>query len=38
MKSQPNTLYIVTDEMRSTAMGCAGVEKVMTPNLDRLAS
>lgn len=24
--------------MRSTAMGCAGVEKINTPNLDRLAS
>ena len=38
MKARPNILYIITDEMRSTAMGYAGVEKVMTPNLDRLAS
>jgi arylsulfatase A-like enzyme len=35
MKSEPNILYIITDEMRSTAMGCAGVEEVVTPNLDR---
>jgi len=34
----PNILYILTDQMRSTAMGCAGVEKVKTPNLDRLAA
>jgi hypothetical protein len=26
VRSQPNILYIITDEMRSTAMGCAGVE------------
>ena len=29
---------ILTDQMRSTAMGCAGVEPVDTPNLDRLAA
>ncbi len=34
---KPNILFILTDQMRSTAMGCAGVEKVRTPNLDRLA-
>lgn len=34
---QPNILFILTDQMRSTAMGCAGVEKVDTPHLDRLA-
>ncbi len=37
MTGQPNILYIITDEMRSTAMGCAGVENVLTPNLDCLA-
>jgi len=35
---RPNVLLILTDQMRSTAMGCAGVEPVFTPNLDRLAS
>jgi arylsulfatase A-like enzyme len=34
---KPNILFILTDQMRSTAMGCAGVENVRTPNLDRLA-
>jgi len=34
----PNILYILTDQMRSTAMGCAGVEAISTPNLDRLAA
>ncbi len=34
---RPNILLILTDQMRSTAMGCAGVENVHTPNLDRLA-
>lgn len=35
---KPNIIYILTDQMRSTAMGCAGVEKIETPNLDRLAA
>jgi arylsulfatase A-like enzyme len=35
---KPNILYILTDQMRSTAMGCAGIEKVKTPNIDRLAA
>ena len=35
---KPNILFVLTDQMRSTAMGCSGVEKVHTPNLDRLAS
>ena len=38
MNSKPNILYILTDQMRSTAMGCTGVEKIKTPNLDRLAA
>jgi len=36
-KRQPNILFILTDQMRSTAMGCAGLEQVRTPNLDLLA-
>ncbi len=35
---KPNILFVLTDQMRSTAMGCTGVENVHTPNLDRLAS
>ena len=34
---RPNILFVLTDQMRGSAMGCAGVEKVRTPNLDRLA-
>ncbi len=34
----PNILFVITDQMRSTAMGCSGVEKVITPNIDKLAA
>ncbi len=34
----PNILFVITDQMRSTAMGCSGVEKVITPNIDKLAT
>lgn len=34
----PNILFILSDQMRSTAMGCTGVENISTPNLDRLAT
>jgi len=37
MPRQPNILFVFTDQQRSTAMGCAGVEHVHTPHLDRLA-
>jgi len=33
----PNILFVMTDQMRSTAMGCSNVENVITPNLDKLA-
>jgi arylsulfatase A-like enzyme len=33
----PNILFIMVDEMRWNAMGCAGNPIVRTPNLDRLA-
>lgn len=35
---KPNLLFVFADQMRSTAMGCAGVEKVKTPHFDRFAS
>ena len=34
---RPNILFIMVDEMRWDAMGCAGHPVVRTPNLDRLA-
>lgn len=34
---RPNILFIMVDEMRWNAMGCAGNPLVSTPNLDRLA-
>jgi arylsulfatase len=36
--TRPNILFIMVDEMRADAMGCAGHRIVKTPNLDRLAS
>jgi len=35
--SAPNILFIMVDEMRWNALGCAGNSIVRTPNLDRLA-
>lgn len=35
--SRPNILFIMVDEMRWNALGCAGNTIVRTPNLDRLA-
>lgn len=34
---RPNILFVMVDEMRFDAMGCAGHPIVKTPNLDRLA-
>lgn len=36
--TRPNILLVLTDQMRSTALGCAQVESVITPNLDAFAS
>jgi arylsulfatase A-like enzyme len=36
--NKPNIVYVMTDQMRATAMGCAGVEQVRTPTLDHFAS
>lgn len=37
MPRRPNILFVFTDQQRSTALGCAGVEDVHTPHLDRFA-
>jgi arylsulfatase A-like enzyme len=34
---QPNLLFLMTDQMRFSAMSCAGNAALPTPNLDRLA-
>lgn len=36
--SQPDLLYILSDQHTSTVMGCAGDAIARTPNLDRLAA
>jgi arylsulfatase A-like enzyme len=33
----PNVLLILPDQMRASAMGCAGNANVITPNIDRMA-
>lgn len=38
MPRHPNLLYILVDQMRYHAMGCAGNTQVRTPNLDRMAT
>ncbi len=38
MTDRPNILYILSDQHRYDALGCAGHPVVQTPNLDRLAS
>ena len=35
---KPNIIFVMTDQMRATAMGCSGIEKVYTQNLDEFAS
>lgn len=36
-KDKPNLLFIMTDQQRFDAMGCAGNLTIKTPNMDRLA-
>lgn len=38
MKKQPHIILIMTDQQRADALGCAGNEAVISPNIDRLAS
>lgn len=35
---KPNIVFVLTDQMRASAMGCAGVEEVYTPNIDGFAN
>ena len=35
---RPNVLFILTDDQRADAMGCAGHPFLKTPNIDRLAA
>jgi len=37
-QDRPNILFILTDDQRHCAMGCAGHPFVKTPNMDRLAA
>ena len=36
-RKQPNLLFVLVDQMRQVAMGCAGNEQIRTPHLDQLA-
>lgn len=36
-KERPNIIFILTDDQRWDAMGCAGNEIIQTPNMDALA-
>jgi arylsulfatase A-like enzyme len=35
---KPNIVFILADDMGSWAMGCAGNQEVITPNIDKLAA
>ena len=37
MANQPNILYVFADQMRASALGCMGDERVQTPHLHSLA-
>ena len=38
MRNRPNIIFILTDDQGAWALGAAGNQEVITPNLDRLAS
>ncbi|MDD4773786.1 MAG: sulfatase-like hydrolase/transferase [Eubacteriales bacterium] len=38
MSDKPNILFILADDLGAWAMGCAGNNEVITPNIDRLAA
>ena len=35
-KQHPHIILIMTDQQRADALGCAGNDCVLTPNIDRL--
>ncbi|MFC1735589.1 sulfatase [Candidatus Hydrogenedentota bacterium] len=37
-RKQPNILFIMTDQQRSTALGCADHPLLKTPNIDKIAA
>lgn len=37
-KNKPNIIFILSDDQGAWAMGCAGNQEILTPNLDRLAA
>lgn len=37
MTKSPNIIFVMADQMRASAMGCSGIEKVLTPNIDAFA-
>ncbi len=37
-KDKPNVLFIISDDLTSTALGSYGNKICMTPNIDRLAA
>jgi arylsulfatase A-like enzyme len=38
MAEKPNVLFVFSDQMRGSAMGCAGTDEVATPTMDRIAA
>lgn len=37
-ENKPNIIFIITDQQRGDAIGCAGNDRIITPNIDNLAS
>ena len=37
-QQQPNIIFIMTDQQRADAVGCSGNGRIITPNIDSLAS
>ena len=36
-EKQPHIIFIMTDQQRGDAIGCAGNDRIITPNIDTLA-